>query len=181
MTTNNLRTGLGGPGQLDMTTWGILAIAVVAACLRFYQLDAFSLWEDELYSVGMVSLTGSWYSGVQLGKHQHLLTLSDSFWTWKLADQHPPLFEMLLAVWVKVFGTSDVAVRAMSALLGVLTVLTALLLPRQFGMLPRLAYALLLSFCGVLLVYSQEARGYILGSFCCASMAVLAWVLINAS
>lgn len=162
------------------THWAILFVGLLALCLRLFRLDGHSLWDDELYSVGLVSLTGPWFSGVDIGKSPHLLELSDSFWTWKLSDPHPPLYELCLAVWVKLFGVSDWAVRSLSACLGAATVAVALRVPQSLGTFSRLIFAVLLATSPMLVFYSQEARSYVLGTLLAACLCVeLLRVLTN--
>jgi uncharacterized membrane protein len=75
---------------------------------------------------------------------------------------HPPLFRVLLHMWLAVFGDSDAAVRALPALLG------TLLLPVVFGLCKRLwprravwvMWSLALSPMAVF--FSQEGRKYAL-------------------
>jgi uncharacterized membrane protein len=62
----------------------------------------------------------------------------DEAWSWRMsrfpvaeliertaADVHPPLYYLLLKAWTALFGDSPLAMRSMSALFGVLTILAA--------------------------------------------------------
>lgn len=157
-------------------SWGAASLVLLIAAgtaLRLYQLDGFSLWEDELFSVATASQSGPWYGPLVTGKNMEQLQLADSFWTWKFADPHPPLYELLLALWIKLFGLSDFAIRSLSAVLGVGAMLSVFALPRSVGWLARAVYTLLMASAGMLLVYSQDARNYMLGAFLSAWMLVL--------
>jgi mannosyltransferase len=83
----------------------LVLILALAAGLRFYQLGAQSLWSDEGNSAALASRSLS------------QITLDASH------DIHPPLYYWLLHLWTGIFGTSETALRSLSALLGVLLVL----------------------------------------------------------
>jgi mannosyltransferase len=68
----------------------------------------------------------------------------DEAWSWRMsqfplaeliertaADVHPPLYYLLLKAWTAAFGDSPLAMRSLSALFGVLTILAAYDLVRQ--------------------------------------------------
>lgn len=87
------------------TVWPLLGLLTLAAGgLRFFRLDFRSLWLDEAYSL---QLAASDFGGILHGA---------------AGDIHPPLFHLLLAGWIRVFGTSETAARALSVLLGALLV-----------------------------------------------------------
>lgn len=148
----------------------VLLLILLGTVLRFHGLGSFSLWEDELFSVATATQSGPWYGPLVPGKNMEQLQLADSFWTWKLADPHPPLYEMALVPWIAVFGVSDFAIRSMGAVFGVLTMLSVFVLPRAIAWPTRAAYVALLAMSGPLLIYSQDARGYSLGACLAAWM-----------
>ncbi len=123
----------------------LLLILVLAAFLRFYRLDAQSLWADEGNSV---SLSGRSLPYITAGAAH---------------DIHPPLYYYLLHFWMLVFGNSEFAVRALSALLGTALVYLTYLLGRQ---LANYWLGLIAAFLSAIspfqVYYSQEARMYIL-------------------
>lgn len=81
----------------------LAAITLLGAALRLYRLGAKGLWLDEAFSVWM-----AWRS------------LSDMLaWVIRI-DQHPPLYYFLLHFWIWP-DDSAATVRALSALLGILT------------------------------------------------------------
>lgn len=120
-------------------------ILVLAAFLRFYRLDAQSLWADEGNSV---SLSGRSLPFITAGAAH---------------DIHPPLYYYLLHFWMRVFGNSEFAVRALSALLGTVLVYLTYLLGRHLSNhWLGLVAAFLATISPFQVYYSQEARMYIL-------------------
>ena len=123
----------------------LLLILVLAAFLRFYRLDAQSLWADEGNSLSLS------------GRSLDLITAGAAH------DIHPPLYYYVLHFWMRVFGDSESAVRALSALLGTaLAYLTYLLSRRLSDYWLGLTAAFLTAISPFQVYYSQEARMYIL-------------------
>src|SRR3954452_19676579 len=92
-----LRRGLDSP-PLVLGVLGVLALGVV---LRFVcQSD---LWADEVLSVNIAKLP----------LHRRRAALR--------RDAAPPLYCLLLHVWMRVFGTGNAAVQALSGVAGTLT------------------------------------------------------------
>jgi len=123
----------------------LLAILLLAFGLRFYRLDAQSLWNDEGTSVAVAQ--------------RDLATITRD----AAHDIHPPLYYWLLSGWLRLLGRSEAAVRSLSALLGVVLVALTYLLSRWLGgrWLGLLA-ALLAAANPFQVYYSQEARMYVL-------------------
>jgi hypothetical protein len=117
-----------------------LAIGVV---LRFVSRSP--LWLDEALSVNI--------AGLPLGEIPDALR----------HDGHPPLYYVLLHGWSQVFGTSDVAVRALSGVLSVFMLPLVWLASRRRGG-PRLAVIALSLFAlaPFALRYATETRMYTL-------------------
>jgi len=123
----------------------LLLILVLAAFLRFYRLDAQSLWADEGNSVSLS------------GRDLPLITAGAAH------DIHPPLYYYLLHFWMRVFGNSEFTVRALSALLGTgLVYLTYLLGRHLSNYWLGLIAAFLSAISPFQVYYSQETRMYIL-------------------
>jgi len=124
-------------------------ILLLAALTRFWRLDHHSFWFDEAVSLQWARADAAyiWQSTFPLIK-----------------DKHPPAYYLLLHGWSNLlapFGLdrSDVALRALGALLGVLTVLGMLLLARRLSGRPTALLAgVLLALSPVLVWYSQELR-----------------------
>ena len=137
------------------------AILLLAAGLRFCALGRQSLWNDEGTSVAVAQR--------ELGT-----IVRDA-----AADIHPPLYYILLSRWVRVLGTSEAAVRLLSALLGVgLVALTYALGRMLLGRRPGFAAASLAAISPFQVYYSQEARMYMLLAVIAAGavLALARWV-----
>src|SRR5258708_16710492 len=85
----------------------LILILWLAGWLRFYQLGAESYWNDEGLSLGLAG--------------RDVPTILSS----AAADIHPPGYYLVLKVWHTLTGDSEFALRALSALAGL--VLVALL------------------------------------------------------
>ncbi len=132
---------------------------ILAFLLRVWGLGAQSLWYDEGFSV---DLAAQGWRQILLGE----LNL-------------PPLYNLLLAGWMRLAGPSEFAVRYLSAFFGLLIValggvLGGLLLGRRAGALA----ALLLAVSPIEVWYAQEARMYaLLGALTLASTVILVRLL----
>jgi hypothetical protein len=133
--------------------WLILgAILLLATFLRFYKIDAQSLWYDEGNSA-------------RIAERSLQLIVEGA-----AGDIHPPLYYLLLKVWRAVFGDGEAALRSFSAVCGVLTVLFTYLIGRDlFNRRVGLIAAFLLAVMPFAIYYSQEARMYALLALCAAA------------
>jgi mannosyltransferase len=130
-----------------MTKYGValLAIILISVFLRLYHLGTQSIWYDEAFSVQVSKLAVS--QTVQAAA----------------ADVHPPLYYVLLHYWITVFGISELSVRLLSALFGVLAIPMIYVLGRQlFSEEAGLVAALILALSSFNIWYSQETRMYTL-------------------
>ncbi|MBN1400129.1 MAG: glycosyltransferase family 39 protein [Anaerolineae bacterium] len=121
----------------------LLGVSALATALRLYDLTGESLWYDEAYSV--------WSSSMEIASLQRL-------WEWQIEF---PLFYLMLHYWMGLFGRGEWAVRAFSALAGILTMvpmyyLGEAILGRGVGAMG----ALLLAVNPYHIWYSQEVRMY---------------------
>ena len=122
---------------MDLRCWlWLAAIAAAALALRLFNLGGESLWFDEAASL-------------HFSHHP-------------LADPgNPPLYYLVLDLWTRAFGTSEVALRSLSTLAGVASVLAIFLLARElFDQRTGLVAAALLAVLPGHVFYSQEARQY---------------------
>ncbi|MDW8099573.1 MAG: glycosyltransferase family 39 protein [Anaerolineae bacterium] len=120
-----------------------MLLCLLALGLRLYRLDGQSLWYDEALSV--------YYARLPPAKLIRAVAHSD----------HPPLYFLALAGWIRLLGASEWAVRAFSALGGVLAVPLTYQLGRVTGL--RLAgkpAAAIMAVLPFLIWYGQEARPY---------------------
>ena len=123
----------------------VSALLILAAVLRFYHIDAQSLWSDEGNSVAMAPRASL-----------EIIQRTAN-------DIHPPLYYLTLHGWSAFTGTSVVAVRALSALFGLITVaLTGALGLRIGGWRVALFATLAAALSPFAIHYSQEARMYIM-------------------
>ncbi len=123
----------------------LLLILLLAAGLRWHQLEAQSLWNDE----------GSSY--VQATRSLPEIAANAA------RDIHPPGYYVLLALWRGLTGDSEFALRSLSVFASLLTVaLTFALGRRLFSPAAGGAAALLLTLNTFSLYYAQEARMYAL-------------------
>lgn len=119
---------------------GVIAV-VAGAVLRFSTTS--SLWLDEALSVNISQLP------------------PDELVRWLRHDGHPPLYYLLLHGWSGLFGTGDVAVRALSGVFGLLTLPLAWVAGRRRGG-PVLAWVTVtfVALSPFAIRYSDEARMY---------------------
>ncbi len=116
------------------------AVLLVGLFLRFYDLGAESIWLDEASSINESRLT--------------VQGIAD-------ASNQPPLYFLFLRGWIFLFGTSEIAIRSLSAIFGVLAVWLVFLSGKALYN-PRVGLigAFLASFAYIPIVYSQDARAY---------------------
>lgn len=125
----------------------VLAAALSAGTSLFIGLQQ-SVWFDEAYSILLAQ--HSWGEIVRL----------------TAADVHPPVYYWLLKVWMSLFGSSELALRSMSALFFALSIgFMGLLIRRLFGVKAALMTLPFLVFAPFLLRYGFEIRMYSLVSF----------------
>ncbi len=121
-------------------------VAAAGAALRFATLDTQSLWYDEAVTARLLRL--------DLGSMLEAIPDSEST---------PPLYYVLAWLWTHVFGTGEVGLRSLSALLGTATVVVVWELGRRLGGdRAALAAAALAAVNPMLVWFSQEARAYAL-------------------
>jgi mannosyltransferase len=145
--------------RIDPAIVALMAIAFAAA---FYRLGAKGLWVDEAFSANYarLNLSGLWH--VVSGR-----------------DPNMGLYYVLLHFWVRVFGSSEPALRSLSAIVGALAIPCAVLLgTRLFGRTAGLVSGLLLALNPFFLQYEQIARSYALAvllvlASCCAFVLAL--------
>ncbi len=142
-------------GRTLRASWIAAAIIfVIAAEARFLGLDIRSLWFDEAFSVDLA--TKPVWAVLRFLPYN---------------DTHPPLYYVLLGAWIHVFGSSETAVRSLSALAGFLMVpLLYAFARRLVDRDVALVAAALLAGSAFATVAAQEARMYpLLGLLALAS------------
>ena len=145
----------------------LVLILGLAAIVRFFAIDASSLWHDE----------GNSWALIQRGYQQIARDAA--------ADIHPPGYYWLLKVWSTLFGTSAMAIRSLSAICSLLLVYVVYAIGRQsvkqetvaeqfLPYFPLLA-ALITALNPFQIYYSQEARMYALLAL---ESALVMWALL---
>jgi mannosyltransferase len=83
---------------------GLWSTVALGAFLRFFLIGDKPIWLDEALTIepARLSLAGGWHWLVSL-------------------DAHPPLYYLLLHVWLRLFGDGPTATRSLSAICGTLT------------------------------------------------------------
>jgi 4-amino-4-deoxy-L-arabinose transferase-like glycosyltransferase len=124
----------------------IAGVLVVGAALRLSTLGLQSYWSDEAATVRL--LRG--------GIGQAVREAADS-------EATPPLYYGLAWVWSKAFGTGEVGLRLLSALLGTATILVVYVAGRRLASARvGLGAAAFVAVSPIFVWYSQEARAYAL-------------------
>ncbi|MBN1297924.1 glycosyltransferase family 39 protein, partial [bacterium] len=147
--------------------WLLPALIVcVAGGLRMARLDRMALWGDEACMVYLCQETPENIVAA--------LASADR----PDVDVAPPLYFLVLHVWMKWFGTSVAAVRGLSALFSLLTVVCVMGLTRRlFTRNIALAAGILTTISPFQIWYAQECRMYAMAT-CLAAAAI--WALAAA-
>jgi len=119
-----------------------LILALLSVALRLSHLGH-SVWNDETFSTHL-----------RLGFHRQSLA-------WIAYDNHPPLYSVLMLLWVSLFGDSEVSIRTVPLLCSVASVywmgrVAAFLI----GPRGALMAAAVMALSGASIFYAQEARSY---------------------
>lgn len=113
--------------------------------LRFTNLTFNSFWLDELFSIDFSHPTRSFSEMLRL----------------TLEDVHPPLYQFLLWIWLKLWGVSEFNARILSAIIGVFTILVSYFFAKEFyNKKISLAVSFIFSTNIFLIFFSQETRSY---------------------
>ena len=134
--------------RLDGPSTQLGVILIVAAGLRLWRLNHWSLWYDEVVTMRLAETAGP----------SALLDLIQ-----QIDATRAPLFPLVLMGWIRVWGVSDIAARGLSALLGVLTVAAVAGMGRSaFDERTGRWAAWFAAVCPTLISYAQEVRMYAL-------------------
>jgi len=139
----------------------VFIVLIISFLIRLWGLYAESAWIDEAYSI-------------VLSKH----TLSEII-KGTAADQHPPLYYLILHYWMKV-GDGVIHARLLSVIIGLLGVTQTLVFFKSLGGYKiGLLSGLLIALSPMHIWYSQEARMYIFLSFFTIGATHMLWKGIN--
>lgn len=123
----------------------IAFLLVLSACVRLYLLGDANYWLDE-----MVSL--------HFAKHENWRSI---FW-----DNNPPLYHLLLKLWVKCFGDDELTTRTLSVLFSVGTTGVMMRLGHQLkGRLGATIFGFLHALSILSFLYARETRMYAMFEF----------------
>jgi mannosyltransferase len=122
------------------------AICVLGVFLRFYHISYLSLWGDEVFSrfYYQTGLRFMWTEGLH-------------------SESSPPLYYMAVGAWVNLFGSSEAALRSLSAVASTAAIPLVYVLGRElFDRKHGLIAAALFALSAAEIYYAQEARSYAL-------------------
>ncbi len=146
----NASPRLDGRTRLNWAT-ALVLILVVGAVLRFTLVAHQSFWYDESVSARLAKFS---LSEMVSGKARDL--------------GNPPLHLIVLHLWQQVFGSGDVAVRALSGVASLASIpLVAVIARRLLGERIALVAAALFALSPVQVYFAQEARVYTIVTLTC--------------
>lgn len=123
----------------------LIIILFIGLVLRLKNINFYSFWYDELFSVDFSYPSRTFNQMIQL----------------TVEDVHPPFYQILLWLWFKVFGVSEFIARSLSVCIGILTIIASYVLAKEFyDKKISLTIAFIFSTNFFLIWYSQEARSY---------------------
>jgi len=136
------------------TPVALIGAVALGALLRFATLDVQSYDHDEAVTAGRVLRPA----------------LTDTLSTLPESERTPPLYYSLAWAWSRLFGTGEVGLRSLSALVGTLTVVVIFLAGRRLVSERAAVIAALLAAVNPLLIWNgQDTRSYALGVLLTAS------------
>ena len=160
------------------SVWVVTALTVLGAALRLSTIDLQSYWFDEAFTVQLID--------------RDFIDMLDGV---ALHENTPPLYYAIAWAWARLFGSGEIALRSLSALIGTATIPVAYAVGLELRSRSTGLAAAALAATGPLLIwYSQEARAYALLLFLCSvsllffarglrdrrRSTLLAWALVSA-
>lgn len=144
----------------------ILLILALGFILRVVNLNQ-SLWLDE--AINVVNAKN--------------LSLIKFIFSYPIGDFHPPGYFLILWLWTRIFGFSEIAVRSPSVIFGVISIfLIYAIVNRLINKQTSLISSLFLAFSPLHVYYSQEARMYSFATFAvCLSFYFFSRILNKSS
>jgi mannosyltransferase len=142
--------------------WVIL-ISLIGGIVRYVNITYSSMWGDELYSMFSVHPSNSWYEVLY----------------WQRAYQ-PPLYFMVLWVWVKLFAFNEFYGRLLSVVAGMLCITVSGYLGKKVkNEWVGIGMAILVAFSSTQIWYSLEARFYVFVYLFAALSLIVYWHIIQ--
>lgn len=132
------------PKRRMVYLWSVVIAIAVGLTLRWWNLGGESLWFDEAYT--------AWAASLPVGRLIEVVRV----------DNSPPLYYLLMNGWTRVFGDSEFALRAPSALAGSIALLITPWVVRRLFDNPavEVAATALAAVSFLQLRYAHEARCY---------------------
>ncbi len=119
-----------------------VVLSVLFVVLAMVQMNL-SIWHDEAYSAYLIR-----------GNFADI-------WNLTAIDVHPPLFYFCLKVWSMMFGNSEIALRMMSVMFGVVAIFVAFyLLKKLFNTKTASIATFVMTLSPLFIRYAEEARMY---------------------
>jgi len=119
-------------------------VLIIGIIIRFWGLGDKSLWIDEIYSLMFSSQK----------------TFLGSF-LYMFSDLSPPIYYLILYLWMKLFGNSEFIMRFPSFLAGIASIIVIYFSTKKnFNKQIALGVTILTALSPIMLYYSQEARPY---------------------
>jgi mannosyltransferase len=144
----------------ELAPWLVVLVTLAGIVVRVLLLPSKGMWLDETFSV--------WVASHAVGDLVQ--------WTARVG-QHPPLYYLLLHIWMAVNGNAAYYVRLLSALIGAATVPVIYLIGKRLsGAIVGFAAAVILAFSPFNIRYAQETRMYTLLTF---NAAVAMYALVR--
>ena len=142
--------------------WACICLAVIAIALRVWHIGDADIGGDECFSL--------YYSQFSIGEIIRILCQGDN----------PPLWEIILHVWIGIFGIEVVSIRVLSMFFNVLTIIPLYLLGKHLsGRVLGIVAAALFSFSTFSVFLSHEGRVYCFVGMLAAWSALLFLQLIE--
>ena len=133
-----------------------LVLLIIAIVLRFWYMGKTDLGGDESFSLF-----------ISLQSMPDIVTLL-------CKGDNPPLWEILLHFWIRIFGVSEIAIRSLSLVFSALTIIPIYLLgERYLHRLAGIAASLFYCFSTFSIYMAHECRVYSLIAFLTASSVLL--------
>lgn len=133
--------------KLSDRIWVSLCVAV-GTVASFAGISRSSIWYDEAFTMMLIRLNPA------------------EIWVRNMRDVHPPLHYLVMHYWVKLFGTSELAARSLSALFMIACIPLAYLLVKRLSNRQSARLAALFVATGPYIIrFAQEARMYAMVTF----------------
>jgi uncharacterized membrane protein len=129
-------------GLTSRQTALLVAISLAGIALRFVAIDR-SYWFDELATLNTIDVP-NWTTVVQITAR----------------DNQPPLYNSAAFAWIQLFGVSEIALRSLSIVFGLLALFTPWLARTSLSRTEKLLCFTILCLMPLPIRHAQEARNY---------------------